>query len=89
MSQENQNRITRIELEKLLLAVGFEAPYTVDKCSVFKHENSGIIILLPNTDPDQPVHGADLLSVHFRLSMHGLASPEILDALAAGKSPAA
>lgn len=74
-------QITFAELEKILLELGFIPSPAQGTHQVFKHLNSGTLVILPGYNKQDIVNPAHLVSTRRVLAENGLMNGDVFDGL--------
>ena len=90
MTDNTQVGRTYKELDELLAILQFRGARSKDRSRTYWHERTNTIILLPASQPTQPVAESELASVQARLVGKGLLKENAFDAFVeTGALPAA
>jgi hypothetical protein len=72
------NTVTYGRLEEVLLSLGFSFHGVEEKNKVFRHDQTGALIIYPEFPPDDPVLPRHLLLVQSILPAYGIADATVL-----------
>lgn len=82
---------TNAKIRRLLFKLGFaQADLVANNHRVFRHPESGAVIVFPDNRDDEAARPADIASIRDHLALHGHLEANIFDRYVAdGKLPAA
>jgi hypothetical protein len=80
--------VTYGQLYRLLRNLDFVDLSAAHPWKVYRHDESGTLILLANREPDSPAQPADVVSVRRHLVDNGLLDPRDFEGLTSSRSEA-
>ncbi len=69
------SEVTYGRLEEVLLSLGFSPCVVKERNKIFRHEETGALVIYPEFPPDDPVLPRHLLAVRSILQAYGIADP--------------
>ena len=70
------NEVTHARLQEVLLSLGFSYNGIYRKNKIFRHDETGAMVIYPESAPDDAVLPRHLFAVETILDAYGLADPE-------------